>query len=70
MTAKWCVELLEDTIQAHGEPEIFNTDQGAQYTSEQHVSALLKHGIKISIRKSTAFEDQTIVQGRKRSSIG
>jgi len=49
MTAKWCVELLEDTIQAHGEPEIFNTDQGVQYTSEQHVSALLKHGIKISM---------------------
>jgi putative transposase len=49
MTAKWCVELLEDTIAKHGKPDIFNTDQGVQYTSEQHVSALTKHEIKISM---------------------
>jgi len=35
--------------QIHGKPEIFKTDQGLQYTSEQHVSALVKHGIKISM---------------------
>ena len=30
MTAEWCVELLEDTIQKHGTPEIHNSDQGSQ----------------------------------------
>jgi len=30
MTAEWCVELLEDTIQKHGAPEIHNSDQGSQ----------------------------------------
>ena len=49
MSAKWCVELLEDTIKKHGKPDIFNTDQGVQYTSEQHISALTKHEIKISM---------------------
>jgi putative transposase len=49
MSAKWCVELLEDTIKQHGKPTIFNTDQGVQYTSEQHISALTKHEIKISM---------------------
>ena len=34
MTAEWCVELLEDTIQKHGTPEIHNSDQGSQYTSD------------------------------------
>lgn len=49
MTAKWCVELLEYTIVINGKPDIFNTDQGVQYTSEQHISALTKHEIKISM---------------------
>ena len=49
MTAKWCTELMEDTIKTHGKPEIFNTDQGVQYTSEEHISALKKHEIKISM---------------------
>ena len=40
MTAKWCTELIEDTIKTHGKPEIFNTDQSVQYTSEEHISAL------------------------------
>ena len=49
MTAKWCTELMENTIKTHGKPEIFNTDQGVQYTSEEHISALKKHEIKISM---------------------
>ncbi len=34
MTADWCAGLLIKTIEKHGCPEIFNTDQGSQYTSD------------------------------------
>lgn len=49
MTADWCTELLKETIEKHGKPEIFNTDQGSQYTSEIHTSLLISNGIKISM---------------------
>ena len=49
MTTKWCVELLEDTILKHGKPEIHNSDQGSQYTSELYIQTLKKHEVKISM---------------------
>jgi putative transposase len=49
MTADWCKELLEDTIQMYGAPEIHNSDQGSQYTSQEYIETLKKHQIKISM---------------------
>ena len=49
MTAEWCVELLEDTIQKHGTPEIHNSDQGSQYTSGVYINTLKRNKIKISL---------------------
>jgi putative transposase len=49
MTTKWCVELLNDTIDKHGKPEIHNSDQGSQYTSSEYIEVLKKHEIKISM---------------------
>ena len=49
MSTKWCIELLEDTIKVHGKPEIHNSDQGAQYTSEDYIKTLDKHHILISM---------------------
>lgn len=49
MSAEWCTDVLEETIQKYGAPEIFNTDQGSQYTSEAHTNMLLSNGIKISM---------------------
>src|SRR5674476_346869 len=49
MNADWCADVLEDTIEKHGVPEIFNTDQGSQYTSDVHTNVLLSNGIKISM---------------------
>ncbi len=43
---EWCNELLLDTIAKHGEPEIHNSDQGSQYTSELYINTLKKHEIK------------------------
>jgi len=48
LTADFCVECLEDALQ-YGKPEIFNTDQGCQFTSEAFIQTLLKAGITISM---------------------
>ena len=48
LTADFCVECLQDALQ-YGKPEIFNTDQGCQFTSEAFVQTLLKANITISM---------------------
>ncbi len=48
MDTDFCIDALEEALQRHGTPEIFNTDQGAQFTSEAFTGALKEHGIRIS----------------------
>ena len=45
----FCIEALEEALQRHGAPEIFNTDQGAQFTSEAFTGVLKDHGVAISM---------------------
>ena len=45
----FCVECLEVALQAHGRPEIFNTDQGCQFTATAFTDVLKQHGIVISM---------------------
>ena len=47
----FCIEALEEALQRFGAPEIFNTDQGSQFTSEAFTDVLKSHGIDISIWK-------------------
>ena len=49
MSAQWCTEVLQEAIKNHGIPEIFNTDQGSQFTSEVFINTLIGNGIKISM---------------------
>lgn len=49
MDKEWCIELLEDTIDRYGAPEIHNSDQGSQYTSTQYIEVLKKNDIQISM---------------------
>lgn len=49
MTAEWCTELVSDAISLHGKPEIMNSDQGSQFTSEIYVEQLKQNGIQISM---------------------
>jgi len=49
MSAEWCSEVLQEAIKNHGIPEIFNTDQGSQFTSEVFINTLIDNGIKISM---------------------
>ena len=47
--SRFCVDCLEQALQAYGAPEIFNTDQGCQFTSEAFTGVLKAHGIAISM---------------------
>ncbi len=49
MDKSFCIEVLNDALQHYPKPEIFNTDQGSQYTSNEHVEILKKHQIQISM---------------------
>ena len=47
--ADFCVEALEEALSRYGPPEIFNTDQGSQFTSDDYTGTLKDHGIMISM---------------------
>lgn len=49
LDADFCIEALEDAIERHGQPEVFNTDQGSQFTSTNFIAVLKKRQIKISM---------------------
>ncbi|MTW23287.1 IS3 family transposase, partial [Allochromatium palmeri] len=49
LEAGFCVDCLEEAVRAHGRPEIFNTDQGAQFTSAAFTGVLRREGIAISM---------------------
>ena len=49
MEAAFCVETLEDALARHGKPEIFNTDQGSQFTGAAFTGVQIEHGIAISM---------------------
>jgi putative transposase len=49
LDADFCVDALSQAIEHHGQPEIFNTDQGAQFTSEQFTGTLKRAGVTISM---------------------
>ena len=49
MEADFCVEALEEALAKHGEPEIFNPDQGCQFTSDDFTGALTKNAIGIGM---------------------
>jgi putative transposase len=49
MTAEWCTEILQEAISTHGAPEMINSDQGSQFTSEVYTALLKCKGIQISM---------------------
>jgi len=48
MEAIFCVDCLEDALRTHGKPEIFNSDQGSQFTSDAFTNVLTREGVVIS----------------------
>ena len=49
LDAGFCVEALEDALARHEKPDIFNTDQGCQFTSQDFTGVLIREGISISM---------------------
>lgn len=49
MSVNWCKEVVETAIEKHGKPEIFNTDQGSQFTSPIFINMLKSNNIAISM---------------------
>ena len=49
MDASWCTEVIQETIRRHGPPEILNTDQGSQFTSNEFQQVLKDHQVQISM---------------------
>ncbi len=49
LEAGFCVDCLEDALRTHGRPEVFNSDQGSQFTSAVFTQVLLEQGITISM---------------------
>jgi putative transposase len=67
MEAAFCVETLEDALARHGKPDIFNTDQGSQFTGAAFTSVLADNGIAISMDGKGAWRDNVFVERLWRS---
>jgi putative transposase len=67
MDVHFCLEALEEAIALHGVPEIVNTDQGAQFTSQAFTGLLKKHGIRISMDGKGSWRDNVFIERLWRS---
>jgi putative transposase len=67
LTADFCVEALEEAIARFGRPEIFNTDQGSQFTSEEWTSRLTEAGVAISMDGKGRWIDNVFIERLWRS---
>lgn len=67
MDAHFCLEAVEDAIAQYGTPEIMNTDQGSQFTSQAFVGLMKKHDIRISMDGKGSWRDNVFVERLWRS---
>jgi putative transposase len=67
MDTRFCIEALEEAIENYGRPEIFNTDQGAQFTSVAFTGRLKEEGIEISMDGKGRWADNVFVERLWRS---
>lgn len=67
MEASFCVDALTDALHEHGPPEIFNTDQGAQFTSDDFTGVLADHRVPISMDGRRRWVDNVFIERLWRS---
>jgi putative transposase len=67
MTVDFCLEAVEEAIARHGTPDIFNTDQGSQFTSLDFTGLLASNGVSISMDGKGAWRDNVFVERLWRS---
>ena len=62
MEVDFCLEALDEAISKYGKPEVFNSDQGSQFTSDRFISKLKAHNIKISMDGKGRWADNVIIE--------
>ena len=62
MDTSFCIEALDEALSKHGKPEIFNTDQGSQFTSEAFTGRLKEEGIAISMDGKGRWCDNVFIE--------
>ena len=67
MEASFCIETLQEALARHGKPEIFNTDQGSQFTCPAFTDVLVANDVKISMDGKGAWRDNVFVERLWRS---
>ena len=67
MDTAFCVEAVEEALERYGVPDIFNTDQGSQFTSEIFTGLLKDHGIQISMDGRGSWRDNVFIERLWRS---
>jgi putative transposase len=67
LTVEFCIEAVDEALRAHGRPVIFNTDQGAQFTSPDFTEVLKREGVTISMDGKGRATDNIFVERLWRS---
>lgn len=67
LDTSFCIEVLTEAIEKYGTPEIFNTDQGSQFTSDNFTQTLKDHQIKISMDGKGRWIDNVFIERLWRS---
>jgi putative transposase len=67
LTTDFCLEAVAEALQRYGQPEIFNTDQGSQFTSTEFVDLIQSHGIQLSMDGKGRWVDNVFVERLRKS---
>jgi len=67
MDSRFCIEALEEALARFGRPEIFNTDQGSQFTSAAFTEVLIGAGVRISMDGRGRWMDNVFIERLWRS---
>jgi putative transposase len=62
MTSQFCVEALDEALARYGTPEIFNTDQGSQFTDDDFTAPLLARGVRVSMDGKGRWIDNVFIE--------
>jgi putative transposase len=63
MDVSFCVSAQKEALVRYGKPDIFNTDQGSQFTSSVFTGVLLAAGIKVSMDGRGRWLDNVFIEG-------
>jgi len=67
LESDFCIEALKEALRKHPKPQIFNSDQGSQFTSKEFTKVLVDHGIQISMDGKGRWRDNVFIERLWRS---